>query len=189
MIRLQFQVGARSGKALRHDQAVYPSHAVFTKRSSPKRQPSPSEALRPGARSTVSPSHGLRRDDLTPPCLSPNSAARQSIERRLPPPRKEETKMAAHSGKGTKNYKARTRVVVAGRDPAAQHGFVNMPAFRGSTVLYPTMDDLDAPARPLLLWHARHARPPRRSRAPGAISRAPPAPCSSPRALRPARSR
>ncbi|MBV9052518.1 MAG: PLP-dependent transferase, partial [Hyphomicrobiales bacterium] len=50
--------------------------------------------------------------------------------------------MAAHSGKGTGNYRARTRVVVAGRDPAAQHGFVNMPAFRGSTVVYPTMDDL-----------------------------------------------
>jgi cystathionine beta-lyase len=60
----------------------------------------------------------------------------------LPPSEKEETKMAADSGKGTKNYRARTRVVVAGRDPAAQHGFVNMPAFRGSTVVYQTMDDL-----------------------------------------------
>ncbi|SDR51764.1 cystathionine beta-lyase [Rhizobiales bacterium GAS191] len=50
--------------------------------------------------------------------------------------------MAVHSGKGTTAYKARTRVVVAGRDPAGQHGFVNMPPFRGSTVIYPTMDDL-----------------------------------------------
>jgi len=47
-----------------------------------------------------------------------------------------------HSGKGTSEYKERTRVVVAGRDPAGQHGFVNMPPFRGSTVIYPTMDDL-----------------------------------------------
>src|ERR1700742_2066443 len=50
--------------------------------------------------------------------------------------------MSAESGKGGGPYRARTRVVVAGRDPAAQHGFINMPAFRGSTVVYPTMDDL-----------------------------------------------
>jgi cysteine-S-conjugate beta-lyase len=36
----------------------------------------------------------------------------------------------------------RTRLVHAGRDPAAQHGFVNAPIYRGSTVLYPTVDDL-----------------------------------------------
>src|SRR4051794_41731443 len=36
----------------------------------------------------------------------------------------------------------RTRLVHAGRDPAEQHGFVNTPIYRGSTVLYPTMDDL-----------------------------------------------
>jgi len=50
--------------------------------------------------------------------------------------------MTAHSGKDAGAYRARTRVVVAGRNPAAQHGFVNMPPFRGSTVIYPTMDDL-----------------------------------------------
>jgi cystathionine beta-lyase len=50
--------------------------------------------------------------------------------------------MAVHSGKDTSTYRARTRVVLAGRDPAAQHGFINMPPFRGSTVLYPTMEDL-----------------------------------------------
>lgn len=33
-----------------------------------------------------------------------------------------------------------TRLVHAGRDPAKQHGFVNPPVYRGSTVLYPTMD-------------------------------------------------
>ena len=36
----------------------------------------------------------------------------------------------------------RTRLVHAGRDPAEQHGFVNTPIYRGSTVLYPTTDDL-----------------------------------------------
>jgi cysteine-S-conjugate beta-lyase len=36
----------------------------------------------------------------------------------------------------------RTRLVQAGRDPSAQHGFVNTPIYRGSTVLYPTADDL-----------------------------------------------
>lgn len=36
----------------------------------------------------------------------------------------------------------RTLLVHAGRDPSEQHGFVNTPIYRGSTVLYPTTDDL-----------------------------------------------
>ncbi|MEH3146595.1 MAG: cystathionine beta-lyase [Methylobacterium frigidaeris] len=36
----------------------------------------------------------------------------------------------------------RTRLVHAGRDPSSQHGFVNTPIYRGSTVLFPTYDDL-----------------------------------------------
>ena len=36
----------------------------------------------------------------------------------------------------------RTRLVHAGRDPWEQHGFVNTPIYRGSTVLYRTTDDL-----------------------------------------------
>jgi cysteine-S-conjugate beta-lyase len=36
----------------------------------------------------------------------------------------------------------RTLLVHAGRDPAEQHGFVNTPIYRGSTVLYPTTEDL-----------------------------------------------
>ena len=39
-------------------------------------------------------------------------------------------------------YGERTRLVHAGRDPFEQHGFVNTPIYRGSTVLYPTTDDL-----------------------------------------------
>lgn len=35
-----------------------------------------------------------------------------------------------------------TRLVHAGRDPSRQHGFVNAPIYRGSTVLYPTYDDI-----------------------------------------------
>jgi cystathionine beta-lyase len=33
-----------------------------------------------------------------------------------------------------------TRLVTAGRDPSAQHGFVNTPIYRGSTVLYPNVE-------------------------------------------------
>ncbi len=40
---------------------------------------------------------------------------------------------------------ARTRTLVAtGRDPFQQHGFVNPPTYRGSTVLYPNAEDLFA---------------------------------------------
>jgi len=39
-------------------------------------------------------------------------------------------------------FAARTQLVHAGRDPWEQHGFVNTPIYRGSTVLYPTTDDL-----------------------------------------------
>ncbi|MEE1656302.1 cystathionine beta-lyase [Microvirga sp. CF3062] len=40
------------------------------------------------------------------------------------------------------NVSERTRLVHAGRQPFDQHGFVNTPIYRGSTVLYPTTDDL-----------------------------------------------
>jgi len=40
--------------------------------------------------------------------------------------------------------KAETRLVTAGRDTKAQKGFVNPPVFHGSTVLYPTAEDLHA---------------------------------------------
>jgi cysteine-S-conjugate beta-lyase len=39
---------------------------------------------------------------------------------------------------------AETRLVTAGRDTKLQKGYVNPPVFRGSTVLYPTADDLHA---------------------------------------------
>jgi cystathionine beta-lyase len=36
----------------------------------------------------------------------------------------------------------RTRLIYAGRRPSEQHGFVNTPIYRGSTVLFPTVEDL-----------------------------------------------
>lgn len=44
----------------------------------------------------------------------------------------------------TQSLEAETRLVVSGRDTRAQKGFVNPPVVRGSTVLYPTADDLHA---------------------------------------------
>jgi cystathionine beta-lyase len=37
--------------------------------------------------------------------------------------------------------KPSTRLVVGGRDPSANHGFVNPPVYHASTVLYPTAED------------------------------------------------
>src|ERR1019366_560656 len=37
--------------------------------------------------------------------------------------------------------KPETRLVNAGRDPQAYHGFVNPPVYHASTVLYPTAED------------------------------------------------
>jgi cystathionine beta-lyase len=44
----------------------------------------------------------------------------------------------------SKPRKAETTLVTAGRDTRAQKGFVNPPVVHGSTVLYPTADDLHA---------------------------------------------
>jgi cystathionine beta-lyase len=53
--------------------------------------------------------------------------------------------MASSHGSGSSNPpKAETRLVTAGRDTRAQKGFVNPPVFHGSTVLYPTAEDLHA---------------------------------------------
>ena len=40
-----------------------------------------------------------------------------------------------------------TRLAHAGRNPAEQHGFVNTPIYRGSTVIFPTMACLEASAQ------------------------------------------
>ena len=46
--------------------------------------------------------------------------------------------------KRTGKQKDLTRLAHAGREPARQHGFVNMPIYRGSTVIFPTLASLDA---------------------------------------------
>jgi cystathionine beta-lyase len=43
---------------------------------------------------------------------------------------------------------AATQVVHLGRAPFEHHGFVNVPVYRGSTVLYPTLDSLEAKTQP-----------------------------------------
>ena len=50
--------------------------------------------------------------------------------------------MAKSAPSNLSRFGARTQLVHAGRDPWDQHGFVNTPIYRGSTVLYPTTDDL-----------------------------------------------
>ncbi|TXM87949.1 cystathionine beta-lyase, partial [Methylobacterium sp. WL122] len=50
--------------------------------------------------------------------------------------------MSKPSSKTAESFGVATRLVHAGRDPSAQHGFVNTPIYRGSTVLYPTYDDI-----------------------------------------------
>ncbi len=46
-------------------------------------------------------------------------------------------------GSGKSRHPA-TTILHSGRDPAGQHGFVNPSVYRGSTVLFPTLDALDA---------------------------------------------
>ena len=46
--------------------------------------------------------------------------------------------------RGSTPLRAETTLVTAGRDTKAQKGFVNPPVVHGSTVLYPTADDLHA---------------------------------------------
>ncbi len=50
--------------------------------------------------------------------------------------------MTETTSDGRKNLKTRTKLVYAGRHPSQQHGFVNTPVYRGSTVLFPTYRDL-----------------------------------------------
>ena len=46
--------------------------------------------------------------------------------------------------KRTRKQKDLTRLAHAGREPARQHGFVNTPIYRGSTVIFPTVAALEA---------------------------------------------
>ncbi len=50
--------------------------------------------------------------------------------------------MTKSGPKDPKSLRSRTRLVHAGRDPFEQHGFINTPIYRGSTVLAPTYASL-----------------------------------------------
>ena len=50
-----------------------------------------------------------------------------------------------------------TKLVHSGRNPEAQHGFVNTPVYRGSTVLFPTLADLKSRQQPYT--YGRRATP------------------------------
>src|SRR5947209_13405352 len=52
--------------------------------------------------------------------------------------------MSPRDNEATKPLKPETALVTGGRDTKAQKGFVNPPVVHGSTVLYPTADDLHA---------------------------------------------
>jgi cystathionine beta-lyase len=52
--------------------------------------------------------------------------------------------MSSGDNEGAMPLKKETALVTAGRDTKAQKGFVNPPVVHGSTVLYPTADDLHA---------------------------------------------
>lgn len=51
--------------------------------------------------------------------------------------------MSKMSPENLRAFRSSTRMVLAGRDPADSFGFVNPPIVRGSTVVYPTMDDFN----------------------------------------------
>ncbi|MGE3626383.1 MAG: cystathionine beta-lyase [Hyphomicrobiales bacterium] len=57
--------------------------------------------------------------------------------------------MSKSSGDGSSHGKRqRTRLIHAGRDPQDQYGFVNTPIYRGSTVLYPSTEQLHSRNQP-----------------------------------------
>ena len=57
-----------------------------------------------------------------------------------PKPSDRDGLVSKHSGK----ERTATRLSHAGREPARQHGFVNTPIYRGSTVLFPSMAAIEA---------------------------------------------
>jgi cysteine-S-conjugate beta-lyase len=65
--------------------------------------------------------------------------------------------MANSSDKHERKGHPATDVVHLGRDPAAQSGFVNTPVYRGSTVLFPTLQALKARTQPFT--YGRRATP------------------------------
>ena len=69
--------------------------------------------------------------------------------------------MSSADDEGILPLKIETALVTAGRDTGAQRGFVNPPVVHGSTVLYPTADDLHAHRSEF--QYGRHGTPTTRS--------------------------
>lgn len=65
--------------------------------------------------------------------------------------------MAHSKDKTGKNLSRQTKVLHLGRAPDAQHGFVNTPVYRGSTVLFPTLELLKS--RKQAYTYGRRATP------------------------------
>ena len=65
--------------------------------------------------------------------------------------------MANSSDNSDPPRQLRTKVLHLGRDPSQQHGFVNTPVYRGSTVLFPTLDKLKSRDQPYT--YGRRATP------------------------------
>ena len=45
--------------------------------------------------------------------------------------------------RSTSDFNISTQITQLGRDVSKQSGFVNAPVYRGSTVIFPTVDDLE----------------------------------------------
>lgn len=65
--------------------------------------------------------------------------------------------MAHSDDSGAPDLTRQTKVLHLGREPDAQHGFVNTPVYRGSTVLFPTLERLKSRAQPYT--YGRRATP------------------------------
>lgn len=65
--------------------------------------------------------------------------------------------MAHSKDKSGNDLTRQTKVLHLGREPDAQHGFVNTPVYRGSTVLFPTLDLLKSRKQPYT--YGRRATP------------------------------
>lgn len=62
--------------------------------------------------------------------------------------------MTQKPSRATPNLAVETILTHAGRDPDDQFGFVNTPIYRGSTVLFKTLADLDSPSQRFLYGRA-----------------------------------
>ena len=86
---------------------------------------------------------GLPRPAINNPARPRTSADRMARRSGKPLAVAENMSSSGDDGRKT-SLRAETRLVIAGRDTKAQKGFVNPPVVHGSTVLYPTAEDLHA---------------------------------------------